>query len=156
MKDKVNLRPATMADAEDLLTWRNDIETRKASHNMDMVSLASHLTWLESSLNKPAHRRLWIAELNGVAVGSCRADNVGDAWELSWTIASESRGKGLAKQMLSVLLNKLDKPLLAQVKVENVASMKVAETLGFVLENEDDGVLFYRYSLLNPVIKSSH
>lgn len=156
MKDKVNLRQATMADAEDLLTWRNDIETRKASHNMDMVSLASHLTWLESSLNKPAQRRLWVAEFNGVPVGSCRTDKVDDAWELSWTIAPESRGKGLAKQMLSALLNKLDKPLLAQVKVENVASMKVAETLGFVLEKEDDGVLFYRYSLFNPVTKSSY
>ena len=156
MKDKVNLRQATLADANNLLAWRNDIETRKASHNMDVVSLESHLTWLESSLNKPAQRRLWIAELNGVAVGSCRADKVDDAWELSWTIAPEARGKGLANQMLSVLLKSFDTPLLAQVKVGNIASMKVAERLGFVLEKEDRGVLFYRYLIFNPVIKSNH
>jgi len=58
MTEQVNLRPVTMADAEDLLVWRNDPETRHASHNTDEILLDRHLAWLEASLNKPEQTAL--------------------------------------------------------------------------------------------------
>ena len=134
MTDRVNLRPAEMKDAEKLFIWRNDPETRHASHNTDEVVLESHFTWLKASLSNPEQRLLWIAEVDGIAVGSCRADRVGDAWELSWTIAPEARGKGFAHDMLSKLVSYFDEPLLAEVKADNIASIKVAERSGFVLK----------------------
>ena len=145
MTDRVNLRPAEMTDAECLLAWRNDPKTRQASHNSDEVILESHLAWLDASLSNPSKRLLWIAEVNGVAVGTCRADKVEDAWELSWTIAPEARGKGVAHQMLSKLVHSFDEPLVAQVKANNIASMKVAERVGFVLEKQENDVLLYVY-----------
>lgn len=158
MTDQLNLRPAEMADAENLFVWRNDPDTRKGSHNSDEVIFESHLAWLEASLdfpeqnkpekNKPKQRLLWIAEVNGVAVGTCRADRVENAWELSWTVAPEARGKGFAHQMLSKLVHYFDEPLVALVKVGNIASMKVAERAGFVLkqgtEQEGDILLYTR------------
>ena len=96
--------------------------------------LESHFTWLKASLSNPEKRLLWIAEVDGIAVGSCRADRVGDAWELSWTIAPEARGKGFAHDMLSKLVSYFDEPLLAEVKADNIASIKVAERSGFVLK----------------------
>ncbi len=145
MIDQIRLRPATMTDAYVLLAWRNDVETRQASHNMDEVSLENHLAWLKSSFSKPEKRRLWVAELNGVSVGTCRADKRDDAWELSWTVAPEARGQGVAFKMLSALIEDFREPLEAQVKVGNIPSIKVAERLGFVLEKEHGGVLFYRH-----------
>lgn len=146
MTDRVNLRPAEMKDAEKLFIWRNDPETRHASHNTDEVVLESHFTWLKASLSNPEQRLLWIAEVDGIAVGSCRADRVGSAWELSWTIAPEARGKGFAHQMLSKLVRYFDEPLLAEVKADNIASIKVAEGSGFVLKrngNKDGNTLIY-------------
>ena len=145
MTDPLNLRPAEMADADLLLLWRNDPQTRQASHHAEVISLETHMAWLEKSLKSPDQRRLWVAEMNGKAVGTCRADRVENAWELSWTVAPESRGQGVAHQMLSKLVRGFTEPLVAQVKVGNIASMKVAERAGFVLDKQEQGVLFYVY-----------
>ncbi|NLQ17687.1 GNAT family N-acetyltransferase [Marinomonas sp. M1K-6] len=143
MTKQLILRPAEMADADLLLLWRNDVETRQASHNTDEVVLSSHLIWLEASLSKPDQRRLWVAEMMGKAVGTCRADRVENRWELSWTVAPEARGKGVAHQMLSVLVSYLDGPLVAQVRSDNMASIKVVERAGFAFDKEESGVLYY-------------
>ncbi|MGO2355513.1 MAG: GNAT family N-acetyltransferase [Marinomonas foliarum] len=145
MTDRVSLRPAEMKDAETLFIWRNDPATREASHNQDVIGLDAHIKWLSSSLNKPDLRLLWIAEMDGVAVGTCRADRLENAWELSWTVAPEARGKGFAHQMLSKLVRGFDEPLVAQVKAGNIASMKLAERAGFALDKQEHGVLFYVY-----------
>jgi RimJ/RimL family protein N-acetyltransferase len=145
MSDPLSLRPVEMADADLLLLWRNDPETRQASHNSDEVMLESHLTWLNTSLSNPEQRLLWIAEVDGKAVGTCRADRAENVWELSWTIAPDARGKGVAHQMLSKLVHYFDEPLVAQVKAGNLASIKVAEYTGFVLDKQEHGVLFYVY-----------
>lgn len=144
MAKTLSLRAATLSDAEILLAWRNDPETRAASHNSDKVSLSNHLAWLESSLKKPEQRRLWLAEKEDKLVGTCRADREGDTWELSWTVAPEARGQGVAYDMVSRLVKHFDEPLTAQIKTGNMASMKVAEKLGFKLVKEENGVLFYR------------
>ncbi|QUX97221.1 N-acetyltransferase [Marinomonas sp. CT5] len=139
------LRPANRNDAERLLVWRNDPQTRQASHHGEVISLEAHMAWLEKSLKSPDQRRLWVAEMNGKAVGTCRADRVENAWELSWTVAPESRGQGVAHQMLSQLMPLFNEPLSAQVKIGNIASVKVAERVGFVLDKQEQGVLFYVY-----------
>jgi len=143
--DSLSLRPVEMADADLLLLWRNDPDTRQASHNTDEVTLASHLVWLESSLSDLSKRRLWIAAVDGVAVGTCRADRMAGVWELSWTVAPEARGKGVAHRMLSKMVLYFEEPLVAQVKIGNMASIKVAERAGFVLDKQEQGVLFYVY-----------
>ena len=139
------LRPANRNDAERLLAWRNDPQTRQASHHADVISLEAHMAWFEKSLKSPDQRRLWVAEMNGKAVGTCRVDRMENAWELSWTVAPEARGQGIAHQMLSKLMPLFNEPLSAQVKVGNIASMKVAERAGFVLDKQELGVLFYVY-----------
>ncbi|AEF55971.1 GNAT family N-acetyltransferase [Marinomonas posidonica] len=137
------LRPAKMSDSDDLLTWRNDSLTRQASHSMDPVSAADHQRWLEASLKATKQRRLWIAEFNECAVGTCRADKLEHAWLLSWTVAPGARGKGLAHQMLQAMLSQFDEPLEAQVKLGNQASIHVAQKAGFRLIKEEHGVLFF-------------
>lgn len=145
MTDRVTLRPATMADAKILFEWRNDPETRQASHKNDTIRFDSHLAWLESSLNRPEERILWVAQWDGVAVGTCRADRIETAWLLSWTVAPEARGKGVAQKMLLTLVHQFNQPLVAQIKTENPISIKVAERVGFVLDREENGMCLYIY-----------
>ena len=138
----VELRPATMEDADLLLDWRNDASTRKASLSSEKVSKTDHLTWLQASLRNK-DRRLWIAQVEDAMIGSCRADRLPEGWLLSWTIAPDRRGKGLAYPMLQAMLTDLTGPFFAQIKQDNLASIKVAEKAGFTCQERKGEVLYY-------------
>lgn len=139
----ITLRPATLQDAELLLAWRNDPQTRQSSHNSDEISLATHLVWLDASLANPS-RQIFIAESEGQPLGSLRVDRQDDGVsELSWTVAPAARGQGVGKRMLAAMLSGIEGPVRAEVKAGNVASMRIAESAGLVLVREEQGVLHY-------------
>ncbi len=151
---QITLRKATMDDAAALLTWRNDPETRRQSFNTDIVPLENHLTWLAGVITNP-DRILFVAEHEGVPAGTIRADKDTDgSYEISWTVAPLMRGKGIGKAMLRAACETLEGNLTAQVKSENKASMSMAESVGFVLEKEQDDVLYYRLSRKIARLKS--
>lgn len=143
----IMLRPATVADAELLLAWRNDPGTRAMSHNTNEVPLDEHIAWLNKILLD--HRRgLYIAELDGRPVGTVRADVVDEVTELSWTVAPSERGKGLGRRMVRTLATSLRNPLRAEVKVGNSASVRIAYAAGMSLQKTEGGVMhFFRKAL---------
>lgn len=136
----MNLRLATMDDAEILLAWRNDPLTRAMSHNTQELSLGEHLKWLGKTLSNTS-RRLYIAEVNGIPIGTVRAD-IGDTTELSWTVAPEYRRRGYGKQMVC-LASKLHWPVRAEIKPNNSASAKIAEAAGMTCSSVTPELLYY-------------
>ena len=66
----MTLRPATLADADRLLAWRNDPLTRAMSINQNEVKFADHIAWLKRRL--AAGNPPWIYEVAGIAVGTVR------------------------------------------------------------------------------------
>jgi len=90
----LSLRPATLEDAEMLLKWRNDEATRMGSHSTVEVKLEKHIEWLRATLQNQT-RQLYVAEENGVSVGTVRADYDNGIYELSWTVSPEARGQGV-------------------------------------------------------------
>lgn len=140
---EIKIREATLQDCDILLEWRNDEATRAASHNIDLVEYSSHIRWLRSSLANP-NRVLFIAEADGVPVGSVRTDFDGLETELSWTVAPKARGKGVAKNMVKVVYNSLSGPIRAAVKIDNIASASVAQHVGMEVVEEVDGILYFR------------
>lgn len=141
---KIHYRRATIDDAEILLEWRNDPDTRQNSFNSQLVLRENHLRWLEGVF-VDADRDLYIAEVDGAAVGTLRVDhdNLGQS-ELSWTVAPDSRGKGIGKMMLIEARNMLPGALVARIKSENIASLSMVYSVGFIFEKEDDGVYYFR------------
>jgi len=126
-----------------LLRWRNDSLTLTASHTSAPVSREGHFAWLADVL-QDSSRRLYVAEAEGVAVGTVRVDGRGDGWLLSWTVAPERRGRGYGKAMVALAAGVTPGPLLAEIKVGNSASVAIAEAAGFSLTGEVDGVLVFR------------
>ena len=49
----------------------------------------------------------------------------------------------MAKKMVDLLDSQISGKKTAQVKKENLASAKIAESIGMILERETDGVLFF-------------
>ncbi len=147
-RSSLKLRRATIHDADLLLEWRNDPQTKKGSHNINEIQRDEHISWL-TKIIKNTNRRLLIAEYNGVPVGTIRVDHSdGGAHELSWTVAPNARGKGLGKRMVALLANSIAEPIRAEVKAGNKASICIAEYAGMKYDREENGVLFYSRAVL--------
>jgi len=83
-------------------------------------------------------------EENGVPIGTVRADVSDGVHELSWTVAPNARGRGVAKRMVALLASRILEPIRAEVKPGNTVSTRVAEHAGMQFDCETDGVLHYR------------
>ncbi len=138
--DALALRPAAEADAARLLAWRNDPVTRRASGDAGRIAWPAHLAWLVALLADP-RRRLWIADLEGVPVGTVRAEFTDEGWRLSWTVAPERRGRGLGRRMVAAAAAHLEGRVFAEIKPDNAASLRIARALGLVYVGEVDGLL---------------
>jgi UDP-2,4-diacetamido-2,4,6-trideoxy-beta-L-altropyranose hydrolase len=140
---RYRLRDAVLADGDDLFRWRNDRETRVWSRNTSDVSWDEHLTWLKSALQNP-NRRLLIAENERGAVGTIRFDLLDGAWEMSWTVAPEHRGKGVGAAIVKLALDSMTgEGVFAEVEAANFASQRIAKMSGFRLREDKDGRLIY-------------
>jgi len=138
----LELRLATIQDADLLLAWRNNPGTRNASHNTTVVQKKEHISWLTETLSNPT-RQLFIAEENCIPVGNVRTDFSDGVYELSWTVDPNARGRGVGKRMVFQLAQQITEPIRAEIKVGNIASVKIAEHAGMVFNREVEGVLHY-------------
>jgi len=130
---------ASMEHAGLLFRWRNDELTRMASINHGVIQFEAHLAWLEKSF-ADSSRRILIASLGQVPVGTIRIDSSTGETELSWTVAPESRGKGIAKQMLKQALAFTHGRVVARIREENRASQIIARESGFSMIQIEDGI----------------
>ncbi|KKK70557.1 hypothetical protein LCGC14_2922810, partial [marine sediment metagenome] len=141
MDKNIVLKPATMEDADILLEWRNDSETRKASIKNGFITKKDHLKWLSGIINNPL-RRLFVAWLKledyyglSMRVGTIRADySVPHNYktiELSWTVAPNFRGQKIGKKMLMMAADRFPHHCIrATIKPDNAASIRMAEYVG--------------------------
>jgi len=126
----MKLRRATADDAKVLLDWRNDPATRAASFQEQPITMEAHLTWLVDYL-KPEEdsKHLFVAEADGLLVGTGRIDHDDLAW-LSWTVASDHRGKGYGKRLVQALKQQAHElgynSVGAKIRERNVLSQHLA------------------------------
>jgi RimJ/RimL family protein N-acetyltransferase len=147
--DTIRFRPATIQDAGLLLEWRNDPETRNACNNTAVVQREEHIFWLTKTLNTDnATHQLFIAEENGVPIGTVRTDYSDGVYELSWTVAPNARGRGVAKRMVALFASQISMPIRAEIKSGNAASARLAEYAGMKFDREVYGVLHYKRAAL--------
>lgn len=132
-------RPATSADADLLLEWRNDPTTRANSRQSTVLDRSSHLSWLDAAL---ADRdRLLLIVADGAPVGTVRWDRRGPhSWEVSITVAPEARGRSLSLSVLAagerfLASHDVDaRELLAVVHRDNQPSLRLFAAMGYVLD----------------------
>lgn len=136
------LRPTTMDDAHDVLAWRNDPQTREASIHTEEIDTDTHIAWFRNVIDDE-NRNLYIAMMGDEKVGSIRADLTDGVYELSWMVAPSCRGQGIGKKLLLGVMEVLEGRFRAVIKKDNIASMRIAETAGMMLEREHEGVLYY-------------
>jgi RimJ/RimL family protein N-acetyltransferase len=136
----LQLDPATENDAELLFEWRNDPVTRENSIVGAPVTWEGHIAWLQASLTNP-NRHILLGSAAGCKVGMVRLDiNDDGTCELSWTVAPDLRGRGFGKALVAKALERTRSPVVARIKIDNLASIAIAKACGFQLQSEQAGL----------------
>ena len=132
----MKLRKAIFDDWGILLDWRNDPITRKNSFTKNEVTVKTHKLWFNDSLMNP-RRNIYILEENSLPIGTIRSDILSkDKYLLSWSISPTQRGKGYGGKMLSLFLQNKIGTFTAEIKSENIASIKMVTNNGFKYLNK--------------------
>ncbi len=131
----IALRRATTDDANLLLAWRNDPETRQGSLNADEMSVEQQRAVLTRAL-EGGDRGLYIAEDGGRKIGAVRLDPAGNAsLEVSMTVAPDERKKGYGTAMLCAADAEARRlgavRVIAYVRADNVGGRKAMEHAGY-------------------------
>jgi len=129
-----------MHDAEHLFVWRNDPVTRRMSVQTKRVTWEDHQGLLLLTIGHP-HRRLYVAESEGIPVGTLRVDTDGTQAEVSLTVAPAQRHRGVGGLMLKEYLKQDARVLVAYIKHQNLASQHLFEKAGFRRTPPLDGLL---------------
>lgn len=140
----VHLRPAEWTDADLLLRWANDQETRKNSFRSEFIGPEEHQEWLAAKFADP-DCRLWLVSLSGgVQAGMVRFDLGTESAEISVNLAPDLRGQGMGSILIRAACAKLFREeqgmesILALVKVGNHASLAAFAKTGFVAQGETE------------------
>ena len=134
--DHLRVRCACFQDAELLWQWANDPTVRMSSFRPESIPLDEHIEWYKEKLASP-DTRIWILELNQVPVAQVRYDRVNtDTAEISFSVVSEHRGRGLGTRSLvltsGMVCRELGvKRLRGRVFSSNDASVRVFTKAGF-------------------------
>lgn len=155
--EKILLRFATTSDAGDILRWRNDEVSRIASANTAVITEAEHVSWYNQALQNPQLSVL-IAEkkpeLEKVGMMRLDFDEKFVTAKISININPIFRGQGyghlcLAKAKLFVLdMHKSCQKILADVRVDNIASQRIFSQAGYVVVSSTGDLLNLRLDLL--------
>jgi predicted dehydrogenase/RimJ/RimL family protein N-acetyltransferase len=144
---EVRLRDAGLEDAELLLAWRNDPDTRRWSRSSHEIAPEEHESWLGRVL-ADGSTRLWLAEAEGRPAGQVRIGPATDAGaEVHIGLAPHARGRGLgAAVLVQGAARALAEPgiglLCAYVKPAHRASLGAFARAGFaVAKGEDRGLV---------------
>lgn len=147
----LSLRKATLRDAELLLKWRNDTTARQNSFHTEEIAFSEHIRWFKNALADP-EIYIFILAKGETLLGQVRVHQKGQGAVISYSIAAEHRHQGYAVKMLALVeewmaSRNISCRLIGDVKKENIASIRVFESLGYTCVTEKDR---YRYIKLIP------
>lgn len=131
---------ARRAQADDealLLRWANDPVVRINSFNQDAITPDQHHRWFRSRLARESCRIYILETESGTPVGQVRFELDEGRWVINYALDTRCRGRGLGRSVLATAVMALvrdvgDVSLMAKVKTENKASMRIFESMGFV------------------------
>lgn len=132
------IREASEADCDQYFEWANDRSVRMNAINQEEIEYESHCKWFKSKL-KTGSTKMYILEKSGsLPVGQIRFDISSVSALISYSLDKEWRGKRLGSLLVKKGLSNFiaDKSrglseIVAEVKSNNIASIKVFERLNF-------------------------
>jgi spore coat polysaccharide biosynthesis protein SpsF len=129
------LVPAEKWHSRMLLEWRNDPVTRANSFTTDPVTQEQHDAFIEKRLGE-----IRIAMYGVTPVGMVRVSPEG---VVSYSVCRHHRTYGFGRKIIAAIM---DRPLTAEVKIDNVASHRIFQGLGWQIIRVDEGHTTYQFT----------
>lgn len=148
----MKLRPVRDSDARLMFDWVNSPESLAGKlETRDPIPWETHAKWFAARLADP-DTRLWMAESDNRAVGQVRVQRTRTGLEIDVFVAAECRRRGLGRRMLAAAAAECAAhwpglPLVAKVKLDNVASQRLFAAAGYALGQRKEDHLVY---ILDP------
>ena len=145
----LKLREATKNDVDLTFQWASDPNIRKYSFQQEAITQEMHYAWYNSKITDPDCLYL-LLENDKEVIGSIRYDiNKENEALISYLIDFKYHGHGYGNAILSLSLGVLTgkhprlKQLIGFVVPENIASRKIFERQGYLLDSSDQKKLKY-------------
>lgn len=133
----MKLRKAIFNDWKVLLDWRNDPLTRKNSFTQEIIKEENHKKWFRKNLIDETSNLFILETETNEPVGTIRSDEIdNNSYLLSWNISPNHRKKGHGSLILNLFLQNKIGMFTAEIKPENLTSIKMVEKNGFKRVNE--------------------
>jgi RimJ/RimL family protein N-acetyltransferase len=148
-KNHLKLREATKNDVDLTFQWASDKNIRKYSFQQEAITQEMHHAWFNSKINDPDCLYL-LLEKDKEVIGSIRYDiNKENEALISYLIDNNYHGHGYGNAILSLSWRVVKekhpalKQLVGFVVPENIASRKIFERQGYLLDSSDQKKLKY-------------
>lgn len=142
------LRPATMADARLLFDWANTPDSLAGKEHTDgPIPWEQHRRWLSERMTDDG-TMIRVVEHGGALAGQVRLQRRGGVFDVDIYIVPTERRRGLAAAAISAAVEELERnapgaSVRARVGIDNGASRRLFERLGFELSGRDDAFLTF-------------
>ena len=136
-------RPVSQKDSKRLWEIRNQPAVRRKSNNSAEISWDSHKIWFKKKYFSGEKNHCFVlADGQDLAIGYCRLDYDKKKNSYITSIAMDLAyiGRGLGYELLNKALKKFHskKNVLAEIKKENVRSIKLFQKNNFKIYKEDE------------------
>ena len=136
MSNIINLTKAGITDINDMFEWRNHPDIRENFFNQELLSWDEHEKWFTSKLKDP-DATVYMAYYRKEKIGTIRFERENSMIKTSVMLNPLFLGKGLGSQVIKMGVKRFimeknpDMQIIAEIKKDNVASIKAFEKAGF-------------------------
>jgi len=151
----LRIRNISSSDIHDIFNWRNHPDIRKNFFNSGPVQWSEHERWFKKKCNDPDTKVYMVYNMEN-NVGTIRFENSDNDIKVSVMLNHSFIGKGLGSKVIRLGLEKFiseskpGKPIIAEIKEDNIASIKAFEKAGF----RGSHAAYVFYPEKKPVYKS--
>ena len=152
--NKIKIRKVNIGDKDLVYNWANDKLVREQSFFTAPISYDVHCKWFKNQLHDKNHL-FFIITINNMNAGIVRFKIKLKSSAIGLSISKEFRGKNLGTKFIKIATNEYFKsnelPILAHIKKNNIASIKIFERASFVYLKEEliEGNESFTYILEN-------
>lgn len=143
--NSIQIEEASELNAREIYQLSVSPEIRKNSKNRELFSYENHLMWYENILKDKSSLLLIIKQnKTSLFLGQVRFQLINNSIIISISFTNDLKGKRISrlilKESLKLAKEKLGKhSLIAEIKKDNIPSVKLFESLGFeLIEKKDD------------------
>lgn len=152
--ERLTLRGITEKDAKDIVRWRSDPEVFRFFKSPHKLTYEEHVNWYRNSYlaNDKRYDWLCIEDISNTPIGVFGLNIENDQAEVNYLLAPEAQHRGYAGEAVKALIHYANDSrgihtITAEIHIDNLASRKLAEALGFKLRKIENIFAYYDYEV---------